>query len=306
MGDDWKYIVEEILFSIKYYNLHKLTQLINISILGKEDQRFYIKSILDNYFSNYKIIFESEDLSHYEFPTLIELQRQSSQKCKIWYVHSKGVSKPRDYNMDMWRRLMIWGVIESANNCVDLLNTYNAVGVLKDHYSENKHIYHGNWWWANSDYIKSLPCIENLKNNPNSVAHPNYMSENLRLQCEYWVYFYNTDKCHVLIPGDRKTWNLYLNLKHVKTIKDYCLKDYVVIKNVNPLLLNFNKDNLDLYYSYLSNKNKGCILDTMDGDGIVDYKNLIKEKKEYKIPNNYAQIVDELNLKGEKYFYENF
>lgn len=307
MGENWKYIVEEILFSINHYKLHRLTNKINITILGEPEEREYVKSILNNYFDNYSIIYESSDLSEYEFPTLIRLQEFSKiQKCKIWYIHSKGVSRPRNYNMDMWRRLMIWGVIENTINCLDLLEEYNAVGTIKEYYAGKQHIYHGNWWWANSSYIKTLPEISFLMNNPKTVSSGEYFFENKRLQCEYWVYFHNVKNCHTLIPGEKKSWCLYGNLKLIKTINNYNIKDYLVIKNVNPFLENFNQENLNIYYTYIKNNNKCCILDTVDGDGIVECKNNNEGIIPYIIDGSYYKLTNDINLKGEKYFFENF
>jgi hypothetical protein len=84
-----------------------------------------------------------------------------------WYVlyfHSKGASheNPHDFS-NIWRRCMMRHAVTNWRDCVDDLNDgYDAVG---SHWMEppatpaGHHIFAGNFWWATSDFLRTLPSI---------------------------------------------------------------------------------------------------------------------------------------------------
>jgi hypothetical protein len=113
-----------------------------------------------------------------EADTLKQMWRFSQQKTnfKILYIHTKGVSyhfDDRRKTADAWRLYMEYHTINKWKKCVELLDSYDCVGTkwqpmktiiwneeLKIKYEKNVSdstgCYDGNFWWVNSNYIKTL------------------------------------------------------------------------------------------------------------------------------------------------------
>ena len=60
-------------------------------------------------------------------------------------------------NVEAWVRYLDFYVLNKWEECVKALETYDAAGGF--YVEEPKH-FQGNFWWANSDYIKGLPKID--------------------------------------------------------------------------------------------------------------------------------------------------
>lgn len=91
---------------------------------------------------------------------------------KILYAHTKGSSYPFNPRMlpgknftvtqlkshvACWVRYMDLFLIAKWKECVDILDTHDTCGIFM--IEKEKVHYSGNFWWANSDYIKTLPYI---------------------------------------------------------------------------------------------------------------------------------------------------
>lgn len=84
---------------------------------------------------------------------------------KLLYLHTKGVTSIDNHlktggaatfkNYHYWRQFLNWGVIERWRDCVAALDTQDIAGV--NYYREPTPHFSGNFWWANSSYIKTLP-----------------------------------------------------------------------------------------------------------------------------------------------------
>lgn len=73
----------------------------------------------------------------------------------IFYIHSKGVThKNGSINHD-WRRVLNFYTINKWVLNVNLLRTYDAVGCYLSLYPSIH--FSGNFWWATSKYVKTLP-----------------------------------------------------------------------------------------------------------------------------------------------------
>ena len=111
----------------------------------------------------YKIISFKKQIYLYERYTLNSLlddckSENKYENCKILYLHSKGVSRPGHKNVVDWVNYLIYFNINQHVDCINMLDKYDTCGVnLIDvpyiHYS-------GNFWWANTDYIKMLSPLD--------------------------------------------------------------------------------------------------------------------------------------------------
>lgn len=117
------------------------------------------------FYNKFTILFKKD--SGFENQTLNALKHFCDQLpnnyiSNILYIHSKGVTRNTKPVSD-WRNYMEYFLIEKYNNCFEILNNYDHCGVnwtseikntwIKQHYS-------GNFWWATSNYIKTLPNMD--------------------------------------------------------------------------------------------------------------------------------------------------
>ena len=75
------------------------------------------------------------------------------------YVHTKGASHVHPTlkkNIDAWVRYLDLYTINKWEECLDGLKENDAAGGF---YVEDPKHFQGNFWWANSDYLKGLPRI---------------------------------------------------------------------------------------------------------------------------------------------------
>ena len=99
-----------------------------------------------------------------EVPTLRELKdfALAFPQSKILYLHTKGISYPPGSpgygQMMSWRHDMQKTVIQRWRHCVQELETHDTVGQWW-HSAPNGNYWAGNFWWANADFIATLPDI---------------------------------------------------------------------------------------------------------------------------------------------------
>lgn len=157
--------------TIKRSGLYDATDKIYVNVVGTDNPElppFYEHEKFQAILSDPKVIVtEAISANVFEFFTMITLQdvaKELSENAKFWYVHSKGATTavfippwdPKDKNpAAYWKEYMEYFVVERWQDCMTLLDSHDIVGtewreVPYKHFS-------GNFWWANSEYIKRLP-----------------------------------------------------------------------------------------------------------------------------------------------------
>jgi hypothetical protein len=116
--------------------------------------------------------------SSFEFPTLQWLYEEiRSEEAACWYVHTKGNFTVND-NQPKWRMEMESVVFDQYEKCLESLKTYDTCGTrwqLDGMGARNPH-YSGNFWWANSSYLRTLPPPITLRSGKYG-----------RLEAEFWI-----------------------------------------------------------------------------------------------------------------------
>lgn len=141
--------------------LNKL--LISLNNVKDQFEKIFIVNIGDNLendmlmFNNEKIqiINYSNNIALFETPTLNLIHtfcENMDENCEILYLHTKGITCQDNENVMDWIDMMKYFVIDQHDNCSKLLKSHDSVGC---NYSAQpyKH-FSGNFWWANSNYIK--------------------------------------------------------------------------------------------------------------------------------------------------------
>ena len=88
---------------------------------------------------------------------------QSNTYENVLYLHSKGVTRLGDKNVNSWIDYMEYFCIEKYQDRLTELQQYDATGVNIQHHYEftTSLLYSGNFWWATGRHIKTLvPCNE--------------------------------------------------------------------------------------------------------------------------------------------------
>jgi hypothetical protein len=97
-------------------------------------------------------------LSSFEFPTLQWLYEEvQSEDVACWYAHTKGVSTLSE-DKAQWRLKMESVIFDQYERCLDALKTHDICGMEwgSGNLGYRPH-YPGNFWWANSCYLRTLP-----------------------------------------------------------------------------------------------------------------------------------------------------
>ena len=162
--NDWKRILDSQVKSLKSSGLMSNTKKIYVSGSG---DRIDIPQGMELGVWN-------QELKEGEVETMKFIHRMSKALSgNFWYIHTKGARWEIDSReskcADTWREYMQYFVIRHWKDCVDALKTHDVCGVeytesewaLKMDF-QKKFIFSGNFWWARSDYIKSIanPIID--------------------------------------------------------------------------------------------------------------------------------------------------
>jgi len=172
---NYQEIVDEIFTELVNSNLIKIAEKINLCIVGMGNVSIPNHKNLN--------IYQSDNISFGEFYTLNKIKEFSdntTNNYKILYIHTKGVTNPNNVCVIDWRKYMIYFNINKHSNIVSLLENYDTCGV--DLVSEPTKHYSGNFWWANSFFIKKLPNIDEISK-PSSKA-----ILTVRHNSEFWLF----------------------------------------------------------------------------------------------------------------------
>lgn len=219
-------VVGEIVDQIVASGLYEKCEKIFYSILGTADNA--ITQRLSE-LNKFELIHTSADIKEVEYPTLINLYNfcSTNDPCHVLYLHTKGVSLPGDKFRQLWRKRLLQKTVTEYDICISHLNEgYDISGSgwkevpkrgEKINYCAGDYPhYSGNFWWANSEYIKRLPDIKdirdkylNTKLSPAGITRQKYRARDIRfnrneqdikvsvdvpvsffkyrLMCEFWI-----------------------------------------------------------------------------------------------------------------------
>lgn len=177
--NNWEEVAIDILKKINESELINKIENIFFFVLGDitKENLDKIKKILELN-PKYKLKSFKNKIQTYERLTINQLLDDCINKyedCKILYLHTKGITRYGTYKYQYvkdWVDYLLYFTVIKHEDCINELNDNDTCGVnfrndgryLK--YINVKHRYHysGNFWWANSNYIKNLPKLDlNMK-----------------------------------------------------------------------------------------------------------------------------------------------
>ena len=187
-------VANEIIDKIIGSGLYGEATKIFYSILGNADA-----SLIERFkkLDKLELVYSSADIKEVEYPTLIKIYEFCLKNdSMVLYLHTKGVSNPRDRFRQLWRKRLLQKTVGEYNVCIKQLNSgYDISGCgWKEMPKAGQRVnyaigtyphYSGNFWWANSNYIRTLPNIKKIEEHHRAVRHNKF--DKYRLNCESWI-----------------------------------------------------------------------------------------------------------------------
>jgi len=230
--NNWERSFDMIINSLKSNGLYEATREIRCGIVSDNESL-----ALNNRFDDPKIkIIFIKHSSQYERPTLLHMRdHANSDPCNTsyWYFHSKGIKHFETHNepnvVDWINMLLYWNSYRwrLAVKALEIYDLYGANGMI---WNDHLHFL-GNFWWANSAYIKRLP---------NTIGDD-------YLDPEFWCCLAEPNMCNIytnhLAGGG--------NYDHRLPSDNYMLPEHFnidIYKYHNPDLTHFNYQELISHY----------------------------------------------------------
>jgi hypothetical protein len=150
---------------IKQSNLYDVVDKLYLNVVASEDLINKINLIKNEIIDSKVIItnFSERSSRPIETDTLNFLHKTCEElqiNKPILYLHSKGVSKSGNKNVQDWIDYMEYFLIIKWRDCLEVLKGYDTCSVNLQYHPQSH--YAGNFWWANSEYIKKLKKIESF------------------------------------------------------------------------------------------------------------------------------------------------
>jgi hypothetical protein len=155
----WQPIAEAHVAALETSGLMDNLDDLFLGIVGSPETRRRVKRALPG-------VVVAEADAGWEQVTLKPLHDFAKQsQANIFYAHTKGAWS----NIDLakqWRLSMTFDTVTRWEECVTALRTVDAAGPhwidsrLDDH-KDHKRFFGGNFWWARSQYIATLPPVKN-------------------------------------------------------------------------------------------------------------------------------------------------
>ena len=181
-ANDYLQRFETTLKKIRESSLYTIVENFHINVITDTPDEFKLvqSSLIQNNFKFYNIC-KTPSGETDTIKLLHEICKQHLKSKPILYLHSKGVSRVGNANVQAWVDYMEYFVITKWKDCISKLTDYDTCGVnlQKDpglHYS-------GNFWWANSSYVSKLKEFNESMNN---WKVPHYGPVD-RAYCEFWL-----------------------------------------------------------------------------------------------------------------------
>ena len=198
MGNDFQKIHDELITKIVANDLLIICDTFTVCVVGDIDRL--------TKFENPKVeYFKVGEINDYEFPTLQFIEEEineTDENIKILYINGLGVTNDSIYKQS-WRKYLTYFNIIKWEECIKALdNGYDVCGV--DWRTDPVPHFSGNFWWANSSYLKTLPKIQTL-NKPDS---PRVLT--LRHNAEMYIGMNKDVKPRILHQSDVSQYSRHL------------------------------------------------------------------------------------------------
>lgn len=157
-------ITEEILSLCIDSGLMEVMDQLNLCILGEEEFVWPVEH------PRFNIAYRSPNIKEYEYATLKVLANyaRDNPTAKLMHIHNSGTKNGRksdgnygDPKYPYWRYLEAYHTISRHKECIDYLDCFDGCGI--EYITDPGPHFSGTWWWANANYINTLPPISEIE-----------------------------------------------------------------------------------------------------------------------------------------------
>ena len=187
LKNDFSHILLSKFKKFKASGLYEKANKIYLTLFGDiEQHQEFLTDLKDLYIKiEYVNIINKEFLNEVDTLNFMIKKAQGYEKnTPMLYVHTKGSSHTHPIlkkNINAWVRYLDLYTINKWEECLAGLEDNDAAGGF---YTQDPKHFQGNFWWANSDYLKNLPRIDN-----SNISNLN--------RGEFWI-LSQTDKVYAL------------------------------------------------------------------------------------------------------------
>jgi hypothetical protein len=166
---DWVKPAQEHLKALLTSELFPELESVRLGIVGSRENRLKISETLPG-------VVVAEADAGWEQVTLQNLHDFcQTDDGAVFYAHTKGAWSNSEL-ADRWRASMTHDTVTRWRECVEHLETVQACGPhwmrsLMPEHREHEYFFGGNFWWARSDYVRTLDPVKT----------------NTRFQAEGWI-----------------------------------------------------------------------------------------------------------------------
>lgn len=155
---DWMKPAQEHFKALVTSELLENLDMIHLGIVGSRENRLRVAKTLPGV-----VVAEADE--GWEQVTLQKLHQHAQTDVGIiFYAHTKGAWS-QSILADRWRASMTHDTVTRWRDCVEALQTVQACGAhwIRSHmpeHREHEHFFGGNFWWARSDYVRTLEPVK--------------------------------------------------------------------------------------------------------------------------------------------------
>lgn len=309
--NNWYEIVDNQMKLIQDSELYDNVNQFFIFAYGSDENFLKFEKLITTYDYKNKFLIKRLENNNYEFDTLIELQKFSKNApCNslIFYYHTKGVTHYTNENINYWRNCLEYHTIIKWKTATTVLNNYDITGACYFDITKPA-IFAGNFWWANSDYIKKLPllninedrgsCENRWCSIPNKVYNL-FNPQNWDLYNFTVINYKNEPLVSIIIP----TYNRNESLKEaIESVINQTYKKWEILvchggpnEKTKEIIESYNNKNIKYYNTYQNQNDLGAdqrnyITQNCNGEWILylDDDNIL-------YPNCIETLVNHINI----------
>lgn len=141
---DWRALVTEQVELLRDYGLWEVAD-VHIGVAGTEEL---------NGCDGATVFYNEDSTSEGDTLRALASYAQKNDAANILYMHTKGLTHPGHAPVRDWRLLMEHFCVERWEECVELLDRFDAIGVNLN--QEPEPHFSGNFWWARAQHIRGL------------------------------------------------------------------------------------------------------------------------------------------------------
>ena len=228
--NDWKSIVQEQIELLTDYGLYEACSHITLVAIGEHSDIRSLRKGLQKY--DKIIIYPVSKRDHYRgervtLSLLYEDCMSTKENYPVLYFHTKGITHMNTPTA-AWRQLLGYYNLYLWKACVHALKSADTVGALYRIEPERRQ-YDGNFWWANSHFIKKL-------------ADPNDMPTDRQMD-ERWIGSLNLPYKAANLHTTEK--DLYTECEEVSSLKFKGESEKCGLLHIDPLRMDIRVQELN-------------------------------------------------------------